>query len=93
MIAVENSGTSWYGTEYWDPNYAEPYNLQLFGNHILNQWRPPSSGTRGATGILTFSHDLRLIKAVNPPGFPPARSENGLWTIALHGWSEKNGSN
>ena len=92
MIAVENSGTSWYGSEWWDYTYPEPYNFKLFGNHILNQWRTPTSGG-GAQGILTFSHDTRLIKKVNPPGFPPARSENGLWTIALHGWSEKNGSN
>ena len=93
MIAVENSGTSWYGTEYWDPAHPVPYNFKLFGNHILNQWTTPTSGANGSQGQLTFSHDLRMIKKVNPPGFPPAKSEGGLWTIALHGWSEKNGSN
>lgn len=90
FMAVEQNAPAWQGTEWWDYTYAENYNLTLFGNHVLNQWRPPTSGTKGAQGTLTFSHDLRLVDQINPPGFPCVRSADGLWIISMDGWCEKN---
>jgi len=89
LIAVE-SGSGWKGAGWWDDNRAINYDFRLTGTQMLKAWDPPSNGTKGAQGYLTFNHDIRLISSISPPGYPAVKTTTGLILITATAWSESN---
>jgi hypothetical protein len=95
ILAVE-SGSGWQATEYWDTDNKCEYDLKLTGNHILKSWRYPTvtlsngSPKSGCMGFINSHHDSRLIKDIQPPGFPDVKSSENLWVLQMSNWSESN---
>jgi len=94
VIAVETvSGVK--SAEYWDLNNQCNYNVSLNGNHILKAWRYPTvtSGgnpSSGCMGYIDYLHDRRLIRDIQPPGYPSVTTVAGLLRLALCDWTEEN---